>query len=216
MHVYGFMAYGGGGVFLSVPLLEQLNQPAVYQACFDSKAIGDGQIANCIYAHTLVKMTPEPLLHQMDLGGDVSGFYESGRTLPLSVHHWKSWYTMNMTALVSVASVCGPECLLRRWRLADADAAEENPWYLTNGYSLVQYGEELREDDISMEHTWDAQSDFKYSLDPLREKDEKKVSLKMDVTWAEDGGSVVRQFYMGKVEGDRTRVLEVVWRKGVA
>jgi hypothetical protein len=211
MMTFGLMGYGGGGIFLSIPLLAELNVPEVYSQCFDHKAIGDRQVADCIYLHTLTKLTPEPRLHQTDLAGDVSGFYESGRPLPLSFHHWKSWHKLNVTALASVASVCGDACLLKRWRFDDPAAGK--PWYLTNGFSLVQYSNEIAADDISMEHTWDAQGDFRHSLEPLRPKDEGKLQLKLEAVWQEDSGATVRQFYVRRADTEIVRVHEIIWRR---
>lgn len=196
------MAYGGAGIFLSIPLVRQLN--AVFRNCYDFKGAGDRMIARCIYSHTTTKLKWEPGLHQLDLRGDASGFYESGRPLPLSLHHWKSWFHADMVALSKVAAICGEACLLRRWELSD-------DWYLINGFSVVKYSLPLQ-DPNSMEQTWGKSKykgpdPFEYSLGPLRSKDEDKVSFRLKEAIAETDR--VRQIYVRKQE--KPQVIEVVW-----
>jgi hypothetical protein len=212
MYIWGFMAYGGAGIFMSVPLLRMLNENNVYENCAAMEDTGDRKIARCIYRHTNIKLSWEPNLHQLDLGGDMSGFYESGRPLPLSLHHWKSWYPVNMTALSVVASVCGDGCLLHRWRLA-------GDWFLVNGFSLIKYSAPLMEDDIkllTMEKTWGgsnymrAEEGFWHSLEPLRPRDGEKISFRLRSAIREE--SFVRQFYVRQQSRGRDQVVEVIWR----
>ncbi|KAE8379652.1 hypothetical protein BDV26DRAFT_158390 [Aspergillus bertholletiae] len=203
MYYGSHMAYGGAGIFLSVPLVQQLN--AVFRDCYIYKGAGDRMIARCIYRHTTAKLKWEHGLHQLDLRGDASGFYESGRPLPLSLHHWKSWFHADMVALSQVAAICGEACLLRRWQLSD-------DWYLINGFSIVKYAIPLQES-ISMEQTWDSSKytgpdPFEYSLGPLRKKDENKVSFRMRKAIAETDR--VRQIYVR--ERETPQVIEVVWK----
>ncbi|PLB50254.1 hypothetical protein P170DRAFT_435454 [Aspergillus steynii IBT 23096] len=208
MYLAGHIAYGGAGVFLSLPIVERLAE--VFDDCYLFKGAGDGMIGQCIYAHTDTKLTWDRHLYQLDLRGDVSGFYESGRPLPLSLHHWKSWHHANVAALGKVAAVCGAECLLRRWRLADG-------WYLVNGYSIIQYSRQVR-DPAAMEQTWDeskyeGSDPFAYSLGPLRGRDPDKQSFRLKEAIA-DGPDRVRQIYLHeRGETDAPRVLEVVWKR---
>ncbi|OJJ43590.1 hypothetical protein ASPZODRAFT_19312 [Penicilliopsis zonata CBS 506.65] len=206
MHVWGYMAYGGGGVFLSIPLLTTLNE--VYPDCRKFTDTGDWRLARCIYTYTTTKFTWERGLYQLDLHGDASGFYESGRPLPLSLHHWKSWFDADMVQMSAVSAVCGDACLLRRWRLND-------DWFLVNGFSLIQYSS-LLDDLLGMEETWDRSmtrkgNEFAFSLGPLRPKDTGKLSLRLKE--AVVAKKVVRQYYLH--EGDEeteAQVVEVVWR----
>ncbi|KAE8356909.1 hypothetical protein BDV28DRAFT_154391 [Aspergillus coremiiformis] len=206
MYYGSHMAYGGAGIFLSIPLVQQLS--AVFDDCYDFKHSGDRMIAQCIYHHTTTKLKWERGLHQLDLRGDASGFYESGRPLPLSLHHWKSWFHADMVALSKVAAICGEPCLLRRWRLSD-------DWYLINGFSVIQYSTPLP-DSITMEQTWDnskykGPDPFAYSLGPLRKKDEGKVSFRLKEAIEETDR--VRQIYVHKTAPERKpQVLEVVWK----
>ncbi|KKK14915.1 hypothetical protein P175DRAFT_0504099 [Aspergillus ochraceoroseus IBT 24754] len=201
----GYMAYGGAGVFLSMPLLEELQR--VFEMCYSFQSEGDRMLASCIYAHTNAKFTWEQGLHQLDLHGDASGFFESGRPLPLSVHHWKSWFHADMVALGRVADICGDECLLRRWHLS-------GEWFLVNGYSIIQDAT-LWNNPRPMEQTWKkskykGSDPFAYSLGPLRRLDPDKVSFRLvDVVQELDQ---VRQIYMFNETSDKPpQVLEVVW-----
>ena len=86
VRLFGFMAFGGGGIFLSTPLAEQIHDN--FEECLQmgERMEGDVIIRDCIYGKTNTKLSLEPGLHQLDLEQDVSGFYESG-VLPLSIHH---------------------------------------------------------------------------------------------------------------------------------
>ncbi|KAL2829026.1 hypothetical protein BDW59DRAFT_41152 [Aspergillus cavernicola] len=201
----GYMAYGGAGIFLSIPLLEDLQY--VFETCHSFKDKGDRMLASCIYAHTTAKFTWERGLYQLDLHGDASGFFESGRPLPLSIHHWKSWFQADMVALGKVADICGEECLLRRFHLS-------KDWFLVNGYSVIQDAT-LWNDPRPMEHTWDkskykGSDPFAYSLGPLRRVDPDKVSFRLrDVVEETDQ---VRQVYVfNATDAKPPQVLEVVW-----
>ncbi|KAL1969258.1 hypothetical protein VTN77DRAFT_9450 [Rasamsonia byssochlamydoides] len=205
--IFGIIAYGGAGMFFSRPLMEQLRD--VWDDCKASMEHGDGKIAHCIYQYTTTKLTIDPGLRQLDLMGDASGFFEAARPVPVSVHHWRSWFNADMVKLSAVTLVCGTSCLLRQWRFSDG-------WILTNGYSVIRYSTEIPDNDISMEKTWDdmngaTDESWLYTLGPLRPKDPKKFSYRLEDVVIEDGQ--IRQFYIhrsGLLEGDR--VLELAWR----
>jgi len=226
MAIWGYMAYGGGGIFLSHSLVETLLP--FYRKCFEFRNTGDRMLAQCIYKHTNVKLTWEHNLHQLDLHGDQSGFYEALRPQPLTLHHWKSedfQSIIDVYNMSRVASVCGQSCVLQKFRFA-------NDWVLTNGFSIVKYshrdaGYRDLGTDISMERTWDfyggtGMQHFEHSLGPLRKMDERgKLSFRIESAVVEDGGRRVRQLYVkrrrregeypghGEVEG----VIEVEWRQ---
>ncbi|KAB8067373.1 hypothetical protein BDV29DRAFT_186252 [Aspergillus leporis] len=205
MSIFSYMAYGGAGIFLSIPLLLELDE--VYDECYELKDHGDKRISQCIYQHTTTKLTWDHRLFQMDLGEDVTGFYESGRPLPLSLHHWKSWFAVDVVALGKVAPICGDDCQLRRWRISDT-------WFLVNGFSIVQYSSPMK-DMIGMEQTWDPSPEareqgYAFSLGPLRPKDEGKVSYRMKSAIPE--GQSLRQIYVYEPSApSRPRIVEVVW-----
>ncbi|KAJ5198737.1 uncharacterized protein N7498_007854 [Penicillium cinerascens] len=176
---YGYMAYGGAGIFLSIPTLEELDKH--YDECTKLTGFGDKRISQCIYLHTTTKLTWDRGLHQLDFWqSDGSGFYESGRELPLSLHHWKSadWFPVNIVGLSKVSSVCGDECQLRRRKLAGSD-----DWFFINGFSIIRHSYPVN-DTIAMEQTWDPsfwarEEGWAYSLGPLRPRDDEKLSLRL-------------------------------------
>jgi hypothetical protein len=204
--IFGIIAYGGAGMFFSRPLMNQLRD--VWDKCEAGMEHGDGKIAHCIYQYTTTKLTVDPGLRQLDLMGDASGFFEAARPVPVSVHHWRSWFNADMVKLSAVTLVCGTSCLLRQWRFADG-------WVLTNGYSVVHYSTEIPNDDISMEKTWDdmngsTDESWLHTLGPLRSKDPKKSSYRLEDVVIEDGQ--IRQFYIHRSSLDGDRVLELAWR----
>ena len=222
---YGLMAFGGAGVFLSVPMAALIDSN--YEACREKSgsSAGDMRIMECIYWHSHVKLTPIPTLHQMDMGGDLSGVYESGWR-PLSIHHWKAdwwddkrrdrWIPLDVMHLV--ADVCG-DCFLQRWRFG-ADTV------LSNGYSIATYPKGISEKELkNPEHTWVGprkvpdtfNPGYVHSLGTIREPlelDLEKIQymfLNAEVT---EGG--VRQYYLHKGMGDELDTLvELVWKREV-
>ncbi|KAJ5612903.1 hypothetical protein N7510_006097 [Penicillium lagena] len=206
MRTMWFMGYGGAGIFMSMPLLEQINEH--YTECSRSGSYGDRRVAECIYKYTSTKLTWDRGLFQLDIRGNADGFYEAGRPLPLSLHHWKSWTNVDVVRQAMVAEVCGDDCQLRRWRINDY-------WWLINGFSIVQYSQPLT-NLLSMEQTWalgPMVENFKYghSLGPLREADSGKISYRLKSATVD--GNVVRQIYVHdqSLEELPRRVWEVVW-----
>lgn len=206
--VFGIIAFGGAGVFLSRPLLSDL--ATVYDECEQMTYTGDRRIANCIYQYTTTRMTVDHRLHQLDLMKDASGFFESGRELPLSVHHWKSWFNADMPKLSVISELCGDTCLLRQWQFSDG-------YLLTNGFSVVKYGFPPEPGDLSMEMTWEphngaTEESYLHELGPLRRKDEMKESYLLEDAKIEENGRVT-QWYIKRdaILGDE--ILELIWHK---
>lgn len=227
---YGLMAFGGAGIFLSMPLAAVLDTH--YEDCKrrSGAGAGDMRIRECIIWHTDTKLTHVPGLHQIDMHGDRSGIYESGR-LPLSLHHWKegwwdekgygTWFPMH--AMHLVADICG-DCFLQRWQF-DADTI------LSNGYSIATYPagawKRLEKDGQlgRSENTWleagtvegSNNAGWDHYVGPLRPKlrlEEEKIQYRFLDAVAVDGG--VRQFYLHLgVDGDLDTLLEIFWTRGV-
>lgn len=208
IRIFGYMAFGGAGVFLSIPLAKQLS-PNI-DRCLREAAIHEGDIMlrDCVYAHSRAKLTQIPGLFQQDMHQDAAGFFEGGLRI-LSVHHWKSWYRENVVAMASVVNWCG-DCFLQRWRAGDNEV-------FTNGYSVASYREGNSKVDLDwVEGTWwEAGHDWDFSIGPIRNKMERndKKSYKLELTdLSKDGG--LRQFYVyrGDAELDETdEVLELYW-----
>ncbi|KAF1817076.1 hypothetical protein P152DRAFT_504476 [Eremomyces bilateralis CBS 781.70] len=214
--VWGLMAFGGAGVFISMPLARKLDP--VLETCIADASVdtGDGILRDCIYTKTSTKLTIITRLYQHDMLGDLSGFFESG-IQPLSIHHWKSWYDEPVMAQAAVAGVCG-DCYLQRWQFG------ENTLF-ANGYSITLYPEGLENIDLThCEGTWAYPAhgisghEYDFSFGPLRPKleaDQKKSYRLKDAVRMANG--VLRQIYVykGDVErGEMDEVVELLWEPG--
>jgi hypothetical protein len=204
IHAFGLIPFGGGGIFISVPLAAKLTQPKIWKACMQlPNDQGDQIVDGCLRSFSSVHPTFDSGLNQMDIRGDenvMAGYFESGRQM-LTIHHWRSWYNVDMPALAYVSKVCGDEGILMRW-LFEGDIV------LSNGYSIAEYPNGIELSDLAMvEHTWsDEKSKALHKIGPLRDKVEKgdKVTLKMVDTEIMEGYGV-RQTYVHRVE----RVMKV-------
>lgn len=214
---YGMMAFGGAGIFLSHALTAILDKE--YETCtkeMHKAAGGDERIMRCINGHTETRLTNEPALHQMDISGDLSGVYESGR-FPLSLHHWKGGdYPVDLMSLVS--DICG-DCFLQRWQFGKDTV-------LTNGFSIAQYPEDEGANGVEFskaEMTWDSRTiedsvnpGTAHSMSPTRpplELDKQKIQYRLLDSAVVDGA--VRQTYIhkGKEEGGTDTVLVLYWKR---
>ncbi len=224
VQAWGYMAYGGAGVFMSPPLVEAI-EPRIEQCIRESTTFtGDGMLRDCIYMHTRTVLTIVHGLHQHDFREDPSGFFESAPRV-LSLHHWKSWYHAPVAAMARVATrVCG-DCFLQRWRFG-------NDTLFANGYSIAVYADGVLDNlDLSrVEGTWSHPTrdyDFAYgTLRPRLGKDKKKSYLLRDAGVYATGSSldkdgkgkdVFRQVYVfkdeddGEHQADVDEVVELFW-----
>ncbi len=232
--LYGLIGMGGAGIFLSLPLAEVLD--ANHDECKMNSQMhfGDHKIYECIRRYTDTPLTSIPGLHQIDIHGDRSGVFESGRQI-LTLHHWKEgywdekgegpdgirhgrWFPMDQMSLVT--DVCD-RCYLQRWQFG-------NDTILSNGYSISTYPRgalkstkkrPLRLD--KMEYTWvtpvkvddSKNKGWDHYLGPLRlllKLDDEKIPYRFLAGVKVDGG--VRQYYrhLGK-DGDMDTVIELFW-----
>lgn len=209
---FGYMGFGGAGVFLSVALARHL-EPLIETCLAEAKHMeGDALIRDCTYHHTKAKLTMLPGLQQMDISQDASGFYEGGPD-PLSLHHWKSWYQAPVATMSTVTQVCG-DCFLQRWRMGEDTV-------FSNGYSIAVYRDGTKHLDLSnMESTWNpGDGAYDYSIGPLRAKlppDEKK-QYKLEAAEFLDNGQL-RQLYIYKshASGVNDEVVELIWEPSKA
>lgn len=209
----GLFAMGGAGVFLSRPLIQTVGPLAA--SCFPkdgTTAGGDTLVGECIHRHTTTKLSLEHGLHQLDLHGDVTGFYEAVRQQPVSVHHWKSWHHHDLPTIASVGQACGRPCVLQNLRFQDG-------WQMANGFSIYKYGynetELARQHPQAMEHTWkltewDIEDSWKYSLAPLKDRDENKVQFLMERSVVGDDGTLTL-YYVRRIMGIGAGIIRVVW-----
>lgn len=231
--LWGRMAYGGAGVFVSVPLAETIvpyigeclrqgRKAALAQkesgtappTGADSNTTGDGLLRDCIARHApAVSLTLVPGLHQHDLYGDIAGFYEAGLS-PLSVHHWRSWYKAPLPAMAAINRVCG-ECFLGRWVWRDGKGEQ----LFVNGFSVTQYRTGLHPDFRRMEQTWShAGDEFVAGLGPLRpalDDTKDKKSFRLKETIVDENGLRQVYVYKGTFGTDELdEVFELLWEKG--
>lgn len=211
----GLFAMGGAGVFLSRALLETL--APVADSCFPeagTEAGGDTLVGECIHRHTTTKLTVEHGLYQLDMHGDVTGFYEAIRPQPVSVHHWKSWHNHDLPAVATISKICGRHCVLQNFRFQDG-------WQMANGFSVVRYGYNetaLRsQHPLAMEHTWkltiwDVEDSWKYSMAPLKERDENKEQFLMERVVEEDADTV-SVYYVRRQNGVGRGLIRVTWHR---
>lgn len=179
----------------------------------------------CVYKYSDTKLTHETALHQIDLPGDLSGIYESGR-LPLSLHRWKrGWWDESdgpqfpMTDMHLVADFCG-DCFLQRWQFG-------KDMILSNGYSIAMYPTDaLSKFELGMglskvEKTWGETRRVEESVNrgtdhdigrtrPMLELEKEKVQYRFLHAIPFEGG--VRQFYHHYgLEGDHDTLVELLW-----
>lgn len=225
---FGMAAFGGAGIFLSVPLAEEL-EPHLGN-CLSGRG-GDMQLMECIHDHTHARLERVKGLMQQDMKGNLDGFFESGWRF-LTLHHWKSWYSAPVLDMGYVALVCGG-CFLQRWRFPDFRSQNSSDVggldsgdgtdgsraevIFTNGYSIVRYPNGAPELSL-MEGTWDGADtkDFRWSLGPIRPqlgKEDKKTWRLIETALDEKKGSLT-QIYVFKDEEKETavdEVIELIW-----
>lgn len=215
----GFKAWGGAGFFISPPLMAQLADSA--DACKGlDQGFGDLLWRDCILDITSppVPLTQMPGLNQMDIWGDISGWYESGHAPLHTVHHWKSWHFFDVPLASTVSDIAGHESFLQRY-LFDDDVV------LTNGFSIAAYPNGLPDlnrtelifaEEVSVSPHYDRMM-YHYSLGDTRPAMKLGVDkLQWTFVHAEREGGRVRQFYLQRrnmeVAGSIDSLIEVDWQ----
>jgi hypothetical protein len=220
VRIWGLMSFGGAGTFLSFPLAAQL-QPLLEECIVEANVhTGDGLLRDCIYMKTKTKLTVIPHMYQHDMLGDVSGFYESG-IAPLSLHHWKSWYSEPIVEQAAISNICG-DCYLSRWQFW-------NDQYLSVGYSINVYKHEtIKAGGVNfdlLEGTWDFPAhplkgdEYDFSFGPLRPKlsKEEKKSYKLVTSVENKHINTLTQIYVfrgARELGEVDEVVELEWGVG--
>ena len=237
---YGLMGFGGAGIMLSLPMAKIIDDHV--DECKENlrTTAGDISVMDCIYRFSSTKLTHIPSLHQIDMAGDLSGFYESGREM-LSLHHWKegsaAGYKLEMEKMHLVADICD-SCFLQRWQFP-------NELLLSNGFSITSYPQGdlsgqnpggvlgtgiqvgAKTETINLEEierTWGGDINVLHSLAPVRNKMDEtmKVGYKLLDSIYVDGAEVgvagekvVRQVYFKEGgEGEKDTVMVLNWRSG--
>jgi hypothetical protein len=211
----GWMAFGGAGIFVSIPLAEIVAKHA--DECLAAAGDWDGGdfiLSTCIMTHSAAKLNLDNDLYQLDVRGNPQGIMESGLA-PTSLHHLYTWVWAPAEPMTPVTTICGQECLLYRWQFSDR-------MMLTNGFSIVRLKEDI---DMGiwtsgLEKTWNLESDgeafrmnrhFEHKLSNLRpdlKEDVDKESYRLENSYIQDDGSV-QQIYIKR--GRTDKVLELIW-----
>lgn len=207
--MYGFMGFGGAGIFLSLPTAENLVAHKKDCNVNPRTTAGDITILDCIYRFSDTKLTRVNALHQMDLYDDQSGFYESGREI-LSTHHWKGNPNLPMDKMHLVNDICG-QCFLQRWQFP-------GDWLLANGYSVTNYPFGHLSGDIKGKGLLDdlIPEGLKKEKDEKKERIRKAETSKIDLlaveeTW-HDGGEINVDHSLGPVRPKLKEELKVSFR----
>lgn len=213
----GIKAWGGAGIFLTLPLVSKLAANA--ENCLTKATTsGDTLWRDCIALSTKppVQLTQLPGLHQLDMYPVISGWYESGPWPLLTLHHWKSWYKFAVPDAHLVVALAGAHSLFARFAFNDESLV------FTNAYSIVQYPEGIPDLGL-VENTFtafpdaeegDTDREYRYSLGKLRprlrEGTEKRSWI---LEHAINDAGTVRQFYVrrGAGRGGTDSVIEVDW-----
>lgn len=229
---HGSQAFGGAGVFLSVPMAEIIVDK--YETCRTDQKItesntgwgpqGDILLRKCIYENSDVKLTLLNDLWQLDLFGDPSGFYESG-IKPLSLHHYRGgiWHIAHPWHYTKVARVCGEDCTLQRFQTAD-------DFIISNGFSVAYYPQGIDFDLGQFEATFHPAPDNKgWNLDfrmgpqrPSLHKTGRKISWDLQEANVNEDGSVSQVYVCkhddwrwknpdGSAINNRDGIIELVW-----
>ncbi|KAK0648643.1 glycosyltransferase family 31 protein [Cercophora newfieldiana] len=204
---HGSQAFGGGGVFLSVPTAQQITED--YDSCKTDDKVreansgwgpqGDILLRKCIDENSETKLTLLNDLWQLDMYGDPSGFYESG-IKPLSLHHYRGggWHVAHPWHYTKVASICGEDCTLQRFQTAD-------DFIISNGFSVAYYPEGIDFDVNQVERTFhpapeDKEWNFDFAFGPQRQslhESGRKISWDLQEANIQEDGSV-SQIYVRK------------------
>jgi len=179
---FGNMAFGGAGIIISRGLCKEMLK--IHADCVEqSKNVfgGDEMYSLCAARAAGNGKTKETVvtqltsLHQLDLPGDGTGFFQSGFPF-LSLHHlWHGWTDAfarehqtsfqgpdnalnHLLLLQQAAQILGGDNFMRRGVYNDGREM------VTLGYTVVRFDVPLRREDFrSIEKTWSGDSDY-----PLR------------------------------------------------
>ena len=216
---YGLMGFGGAGIFISIALAKVMTDEYDHCKKATKANAGDIRIMECVYELTDIKLTNERDLHQIDIHGDLSGLFESGR-MPLSLHHWKpgaaTMEGYDLPMMSQVSDIC-QDCFLQRYQF-------DNDLILANGFSLARYpNNALKGAKMDrMEQTWAPVPSVEgsnnrgvdHSFGPTRPKlilNEEKIQYRLIHSAIVDNG--VRQAYYHRgLDGDADTVFELFWR----
>jgi hypothetical protein len=228
---HGSQAFGGAGVFISLPLAEKITN--LFSNCTSEEKIlesnsgwgpqGDILLRKCIYENTETRLTNMWDLWQLDFYGDPGGFYEWG-IKPFSVHHYRGggWHVAKPGQFTKIAHTCGEDCTMLRFQTADD--------FIISGYSIAHYPKGITFDTNQLEACLNAAPENKgwnldYVFGPQREsllKTGRKIAWELQESEVHSDGSVLQTYVrkwtdtrwvtpdeqpMSNIDG----VIELVW-----
>ena len=124
------------------------------------------------------------------------------------MHHWKSWFHVDVPIAAIVSKACGDEGVYMRWKFNDV--------VLSNGFSVVKYEGIDQLDLAKVEKTWPGQDGrWLHHIGPLREalREDKKKSFKLVGAEVLEGVGV-RQVYLHEATHAKDvmpGVVELLW-----
>lgn len=222
---HGSQAFGGAGVFLSLPMAKRITESI--NNCASARKVdaagwqGDKLLRNCIYENSKTRLVLLPELWQLDFHGDAAGFYEWGHK-PLSLHHYRGggWHTARPAQFSKVAYVCGEDCILQRFQTADN--------FIISGHSIAYYPAGITFDTSQVERTFGALREKGWNFDFVFGPQRPPLSSGQKISWAIQGSEVlsdgtVLQTYLRRKDhlrwhgagnrrmGDLDSVIELIW-----
>ncbi|CAH7670230.1 hypothetical protein PPACK8108_LOCUS4941 [Phakopsora pachyrhizi] len=216
---FGTMAYGGAGIIISRSLASKIlmiheeclrdlkdvfGGDEMYSSCA-ARAIGNGTTKNTVVTNLIS-------LHQMDIPGDATGFFQSG--LPfLSLHHlWHSWtipfgnkehttefkesdLNLNQILLLQKsAKILGFNNFLKR------SIYSSGKDLITLGYSITRFKEAIRLEDLEkIENTWSEGYQLRFMTRELIHEVEENSNGKIFEENDEDRNRK-RTFYLSEIK----------------
>lgn len=129
------VTYGGGAVFLTVPMLDKLTDlPCLARPDKEGDA-WDRTMYHCVSRSTDTPLQVLPGFYSPHRDDDAlyGGGYGSGLQAT-TLHHYRNYHRFEAAKGHLVASVCGESCFLQRFRFDD-------DWILVNGYTVTHYPE---------------------------------------------------------------------------
>jgi hypothetical protein len=220
---HGSQAFGGAGVFLSLPMAKRITESVSSCAAKVEEAgwQGDKLLRNCVYENSDSRLVMLPQLWQLDFRSDPSGFYEWGHK-PLSLHHYRGggWHEARPLAFSKIAYTCGEDCILQRFQTADN--------FIISGHSVVYYPGGITFETSQVERTfealWEKEWNFDYVFGPQRPvmPADRKISWQIQGSEVRPDGSVLQTYLRRKDDvrwmaagsqqrGDRDSIIELIW-----
>ncbi|GAA5976139.1 hypothetical protein JCM11641_003291 [Rhodosporidiobolus odoratus] len=218
---WGHIAYGGAGIIVSRGTVEKMNKDGVWSHCLAKYGASFGGDAMVTHCSALVMDKPpeqalnvQETLHQLDIRGDGTGFFQSG-FLITSLHHWGSWFTLyppwhetgagdlrkGITIVGKAAKAVGGDNWGRRY------VFEGGKVVVALGYSVTVEGKALSGNDLAKsEHTWWEFETF-HPMRPGQEEGTDKRTYYLTGVRTLDFTGVVRLEHKNR-EGER---VDIVW-----